>query len=374
MRKGVRVGLALALSATLSGCDDVVGLPEGTRFVSVTAGASHTCALDEAGQAWCWGANDRGQLGVGHRGRSEPSPVAVSGGVRFRALSAGHRHTCGIDEQARAWCWGANGSGQIGDGSWDDRDRPVLLPEIRVRAIAGGASHSCALDERDRVVCWGSNVWGELGVAGASALNRPVVVAPSVQVEASGVTAGSGHSCATLQGGAICWGANERLQLGATTTLDTSIPVRVSTPELLIRVVAGAAHSCALSTRQQVLCWGDNSLGQVGRSPSAPTGSPVVVPVPQRVFLLDSRGNQACAAAEQYVWCWGELRDDRLGSVATRPTEYLGLAGAVTSLGVGEHHACAVVGGHAYCWGWGEAGQLGDGRSQSYHSGAVRVN
>src|SRR5207247_1798389 len=98
-------------------------------FRQVSAGGLHTCGVTTSNVAYCWGANGHGQLGDGTitlRSR----PVAVAGGHSFRQVSTGDRHTCGLTTDNRVYCWGFNIAGQLGDGTTTDRLRPT--------AVAGG--------------------------------------------------------------------------------------------------------------------------------------------------------------------------------------------------------------------------------------------
>ena len=97
--------------------------------VSVFAGGEHTCALTAGGDAWCWGSNSNGQLGRGTSGGSNQTPALVSGGLKFLSISAGGTHTCGVTLDRAIYCWGANGSGQLGDGTQTDRAAPVRVAE-----------------------------------------------------------------------------------------------------------------------------------------------------------------------------------------------------------------------------------------------------
>ena len=111
-------GLTAAGAAICWGDGSPVPTPVGgPPFVTLVAGAHHTCGLTAAGAAYCWGTNDDGQLGIGTVGGSEPSPRAVNTTVAFAALGAGVVHTCGIDAAGRAYCWGRNGHGRIGNGT-----------------------------------------------------------------------------------------------------------------------------------------------------------------------------------------------------------------------------------------------------------------
>ncbi|HET9707582.1 MAG TPA: hypothetical protein VFP39_04705 [Gemmatimonadales bacterium] len=97
--------------------------------VSVSAGGDHTCALTAAGDAWCWGDNSHGQLGIDTIGGSSQTPALVVNGLKFASISAGGAHTCGVTLDHVIYCWGANGSGQLGDGTQTDRDGPTRVAE-----------------------------------------------------------------------------------------------------------------------------------------------------------------------------------------------------------------------------------------------------
>lgn len=96
---------------------------------SISAGGEHTCALTAAGDAWCWGSNSNGQLGNGTIGGSNQTPALVSGGLKFVSISAGGSHTCGVTPAGAIFCWGANASGQLGDGTQTDRPVPTRVTE-----------------------------------------------------------------------------------------------------------------------------------------------------------------------------------------------------------------------------------------------------
>jgi len=105
-----------------------VAMPTGVTFASVQAGGVHSLALEPGGDAWAWGSNYYGQLGDGSVVDAfQPTRVAMPDGVRFTKVSAGFRHSLALDEDGRAWAWGSNGDGQLGDGTTSDRNRPVRV-------------------------------------------------------------------------------------------------------------------------------------------------------------------------------------------------------------------------------------------------------
>jgi alpha-tubulin suppressor-like RCC1 family protein len=102
-----------------------LGAQDGSSRLS--AGSSHTCAVVESGDVFCWGRNLYGQLGDGTLTQRETTPVQVSGLTGVSELGAGLWHTCALTEAGEVFCWGHNDHGQLGDGTTTDRARPVKL-------------------------------------------------------------------------------------------------------------------------------------------------------------------------------------------------------------------------------------------------------
>jgi alpha-tubulin suppressor-like RCC1 family protein len=135
-------------------------LVEGGRtFSALSAGTRHTCALTEDGRAWCWGENGRGQAGVAGGGVIVDGGVPVSSDARFVAIAAGWAHTCALDETGRAWCWGANRHGQLGTSGTDEEPHPRPVPVAGERQFASlsASFRTCALDDQQNVFCWGGS-------------------------------------------------------------------------------------------------------------------------------------------------------------------------------------------------------------------------
>ena len=106
-------------------------------FRQVSAGEKHTCGLTTDDRAYCWGLNEHGQLGDGSKlSRSRPTPVAR--GLLFSQISAGSRHTCGVTLDGQAYCWGLDDNGQLGINSLTDRVRPVLVQGVALGVRRSG--------------------------------------------------------------------------------------------------------------------------------------------------------------------------------------------------------------------------------------------
>lgn len=155
---------------------------KGDTVGVISAGGGFTCATissaDLGGSgAWCWGANESGQLGTGTTTASNvPVRVALPEDASASQISAGHAHACAVDGEGAVWCWGANGQGQLGDGTTTASATPVRVPGVKATLVAAGADHTCASTTKGRLRCWGGNALGQLGVAAGGPQPSPVTV------------------------------------------------------------------------------------------------------------------------------------------------------------------------------------------------------
>jgi alpha-tubulin suppressor-like RCC1 family protein len=197
-------------------------------FRHVRAGWDHTCGVTTADVAYCWGRNKVGQVGDGTvltRGR----PTRVAGGLKFRLIRTGQRHTCALTPSGNAYCWGLNDLGQAGDGtSLNERHSPVAVVNgANFESLALGSAFSCGVRENASAWCWGFNANG-LGDGTSTFSDTPVGVTGGLLWHRLNAGATSHHACGiTTAGSAYCWGDNFRGQIGDGTHDDRSVPTAV---------------------------------------------------------------------------------------------------------------------------------------------------
>jgi alpha-tubulin suppressor-like RCC1 family protein len=256
----------------------------GHTFTAISAGASHTCALDSGGAAWCWGMQLGGALGDGviatTNGEYKTTPTAVLGGITFASLSVGQSHSCGLTAAGVAWCWGLNLSGQLGDGTTTTRAQPTQVGGgLTFASISAGGNHTCALTAAGKPYCWGS--YSQIGDATAPTQDVKAPRAIPTTDTFAEISAGWNHSCAiTTSGTAYCWGNNFYGQLGngaSGASANSRALVPVSGGLSFAKIAVRNQVSCGVTTANAVRCWGFNTGGQVGDGTTTHRSTPMLV-------------------------------------------------------------------------------------------------
>ena len=351
-----------------------VAVSGALTFAALVSGQHHMCGLTAANDAYCWGQNGYGQLGNGTNGSGNAwfvaTPTAVGGSLKFSTLTAGDAHTCGLTTTGAAYCWGSNANGQLGDSTGTDRALPVAVSTNRVfTSIVAGFQHTCATVQSGPAWCWGSNASGQLG-DGTSGANRnaPQVVSGGYAFER--LAAGSSHTCGLVAMVAYCWGGAWQGQLGSPMPVNQvpyiTVPTAVTGQQAYVEIVAGQAHTCALSGSRAAFCWGANENGQVGDGSTTDRFAATAVGGGQSFTSVATGGQFTCGVNTAGIaYCWGSNWSGQLGTGASsvQPTPAAVTGGKLfTSIATGMNHTCGLTAeGAAYCWGWNRYGQLGDG-------------
>jgi alpha-tubulin suppressor-like RCC1 family protein len=263
----------------------VVRVAVATPFAEVSAGSTHSCALTTAGEAYCWGFDEYGALGLRapdqtyacwfgglpYYCRLTAAPVTTT--LRFTSIAAGTNHTCALTADGAAWCWGATNLGRgdepflatclffgrTGGGPTVPRSAPCnpvptpVLGGARFTTLATGLAGgpTCGVRTDGALLCWSERL-----------LPTPVAGLASVRTVGIGVA----HSCAVTTADAVlCWGTNASGQLGVAGVASSATPIAVEQPASPARSTsAGATHSCAVTRDGRAACWGNPRSGRLG--------------------------------------------------------------------------------------------------------------
>lgn len=340
-----------------------VKLSSGENFpdaVEVAAGNGYTIALRSDGTVWAWGYNNYGQLGNGTT-TNRVYPVQVKGpdGIGFLdgviAVAAGHNHALALRSDGTVWSWGSNGDGELGNGNSEDSSLPVAVLDTdgngylrHIKAIAAGRGHSLALGEDGTVYAWGANGVGQLGQGSIDYTEHclPVLVLANVEsVPLSGVAAIAAQDFCSMaldaEGHVWTWGNNYTGQLGiGTTQYYSSLPVQVvkgastSTDlylEDVVSITVGSFNDegigLAVRSDGTVWAWGSNHEGQLGIGSEVYSSSNVPVqvlatdlgPLTDAIEVASSGYHSIARTANGFgFYTWGRNWSGELGDGTTK--------------------------------------------------------
>lgn len=360
-----------------------------THYRQVSSGKNHTCAIAANNSVWCFGDNTNGQLGQGtlgtDTGKQVPVPIRGVENKEFEQVVSGEKHTCARKLNGAIFCWGGNDKGQLGNNTIEDNPVPkiVIGADYGFTKLFAGANHNCGIKEDGSLWCWGKNQYGQAGIGNVDI--NPVKTAMKVlqdEPAVSGVTwqsaaLGENHTCALSSAGKIyCWGGNYRFQLGYSGTFESlpwSKPYIPVDDNIYTFVAVGGTNSCAIRSDFTVWCWGDNASGWLG------TGSSEnYVKAPQKVgtksdwifvssggeYVGTNSGVHTCAIdSARKLWCWGFNQYGQLGNlcdVSMMNAEMIAEWINWLEVSAGDKHTCGITEDHELmCWGRNAYGQCG---------------
>jgi len=231
--------------------------------------SGHGMGITTTGRVWCWGNNQYGQVGVltSVVGTRVFTPMAIIGTIKtFCKIAAGGNHSVAIDRYGKVWCWGYNGLGNLGNNSTIDSCSPVSVVETTAKTfckIAGGSNHTLAIDKNGRAWGWGINSNGMLG--NNSTINQctPVSVCGTVKTFCE-IAAGSQYSLAIDKNGKMWgWGSNSFGQIGDNSVSQFNTPVSIYGTKTFCKVGINDASSTsyAIDKNGRTWTWGSNDKG-----------------------------------------------------------------------------------------------------------------
>jgi alpha-tubulin suppressor-like RCC1 family protein len=360
-------------------------------YTKVALGAAFGCGLTTASTVYCWGGDGEGELGDGGTDLSVQTPVRAnipySPSNPVIDIEAGAYHACALLQNGAVYCWGRNDRGQLGIGTTTSPvSTPSLITSHTYQVITLGALFTCGIEgtpsnrAANYIDCWGDNTDGEFGNGGTT----PTPTTSPVTVEGNSfysISAGNLHMCGITgaSGYLYCWGNDASGQIG-NTYVGGNYPseqfVNVANGNLT-SVSAGGATTCAVDATGKGYCWGDNTDGEVGNgSTTTQYPSPVLIPGGISWTSISVGASSVCGIGSTADYCWGYnnygqlMNNTTANSGTTSPNPVIG-TGLFTQFVVGEasQSACYIVGGVVYCAGLNGNGQLGIGDAAIAYTG-----
>jgi hypothetical protein len=352
-------------------------------FASVTAGPGYSCAITTTGKLYCSG------LAYG------PLAVPVAPTLDFLSVTIGgidrSSFICAIAADQSGYCWGSNGSGQLGVGDLLPRTAPTAVAgDIKFSTLSGGLERACGVALDGTPYCWGDNTDGRVGIGStAGTVTSPAQVQMPGNAKVRQIQAGATAACAvTISDQAYCWGTNRLGQLGSSAApaggfgAFSAVPVPVDGGFATKQIATMGPKTCLLTNAGKAYCFGNNTVFELGAATGNPCDfdtkpcslAPIAVDTPEVFQSLSALWFGNCGlTADRRTLCWGmdfELAfGAQVGAIPVCPavgaagpctaTPTPGAAGLVALSGYRGSQCGMKADGIAYCWGgnaWGQRG------------------
>jgi RHS repeat-associated protein len=330
---------------------------------AVSFGNVFSLALRSDGTVWSFGTNQFGEMGFSSATFGDsPFPVQIPGVSNIINISAGYVDSLVVSNNGWVFAWGANESGELGNGTTNDSFTAVRVNSItNAIAVASGNYHSLALLSNGQVMAWGWNGEGELGIGTTNESTVPVLVSNLSNIIKIS-TCGSDHSVALSSNGQVwCWGYGGDGEIGNGHTTNALVPVLVSGLSNITDVAAGQGHVIVLRSDGTVWTWGENDAGELGLNNTNAVSVPTVVASISQVQIIGAGYfSSAVTLGNGQTFGWGDWLPDAPTYVTDTPI--------FTNLTAGGYHFCGLTtNGTAWSWGYDVFGEFGNGNNEGWY-------
>lgn len=303
---------------------------------------------------------------------------------------------CALDTNGTVYCWGNNGSGQVGNGTYNNESHPTAVynpNNIVFKSLTGFNYNFCATDESKNLYCWGGGSYGQIGngygrnESSPSKVQLPIDDVTQETVTFTSISIGNNSICGVGTNKHVyCWGNNQYGQIGNGTNTNALVPTQIvmadssAESEDFVEVATnyyGNGSTCAVASSGNVYCWGGGLHGALGNGSTSNVNKATLVTMPtngDKFKHIIGMGNGNCVlTTTNTVYCWGYNNSGEGGNGINYADILTPTAIAMPQLDDGEpesfatmttsvNTACAISNwGISYCWGFGWNGQRGDG-------------
>lgn len=337
------------------------GLPE---VVDIAVGGGHACAVARQGDVYCWGLSFDGVTGV-EGSQLVLEPTLVRGLEAIVRVDAGPFHNCALSDAGALFCWGYNARGALGEGVGVSTALPIKVGiDDPVAEVAVGINNTCAVTTDGKVYCWGLNTFGVVNPESFDeVIGRPYRMA--LPGRATSVGVGVTAACAVLENGDLhCWGYNTSGAVGLRAANEVLPPTKIASVPALRSVNLHTQSACGITTDDELYCWGGNRRGQLGHGTKSRDAEPDKVAGDVRWTQVDLGGLTTCGLdSDGELWCWGQNAFAQVGDGRQiRGNSFRPVEGEArfSSLISGYRSNCAQLRGEErwLCWGRNAEGQL----------------
>ncbi len=346
---------------------------------SISTGDSFCIAIKDDGTLWTWGYNSLGQLGDGTF-QDKNTPTQIGNESNWQSIDAGNTFCLAIKTDSTLWAWGSNNYGQLGDGTNINSSSPIQIGSNKEwKSISGGWCYSLGIKIDGTLWAWGLNDAGQLGIGSTVNANAPLQVGMLSSWKI--ISAGGGHSLGLKNDSTLwAWGYNGNSQLGDGTNVTSHVPINILNPTPNTKwksISAGYSHSLGIRSDKTLFGWGTNLSGELcGWS----GGSSFFELDNNMVWESISAGKYYCLGIKKdsTLWAWGSDNCGQLGLGSGA-----GNISQITQVGIDKDWKSTSTGvglsvGTKYngtSWGWGcnFFGDVGDGTNFQHLAPATTI-